>query len=288
MRAGTVTVDVICPRRATLGENPRWDDATGLVRWLDIDDGVVCSVDLAGEHLQTWDVGRPVGSLVLHADGGTLVAVGDAWTRAAPSGVDEASVGLDLPEMRFNDAGVDSLGRVWSATMRCDENLDEPGTGALYRLWGDRLEPVHQGLVAGNGIAWSPDESVFYLVDSGPNVVLRWVFDLEDGPVGEPEVWLGPAHGLADGLAVDVEGGVWLALWGTGRVDRYAADGTLTHVVEVPTDQVTAVGFAGPSLTTMVVTTAATGLDEDEHPHAGALFGTDAPFAGLPLHRSTW
>jgi sugar lactone lactonase YvrE len=155
-------------------------------------------------------------------------------------------------------------------------------------LTGDRLVPVHRGLVAGNGIAWSPDDSVFYLVDSGPNVVLRWKFDLEDGLVGEPEVWLRPAHGLADGLAVDTEGGVWLALWGTGRVNRYAADGAITHSIEVPNDQVTAVAFAGPALTTLVITTAAMGLDAEKHPHAGALFATEAPVAGLTLHRSTW
>ena len=288
MRACAVTTDVLCARRATLGESPRWDDAAGLVRWLDIDDGLVCSVDLAGGHLDTWDVGPPVGSLVLHADGGMLVAIGDEWRRPGAGAADRPSVGLDLPEMRFNDAGVDSLGRVWTATMRRDENLDEPGTGALYLLAGERLEPVHRGLVCGNGIAWSPDGAAFYLVDSGPNVVLRWAFDLADGLVGEPEVLLRPAHGLADGLAVDVDGGVWLALWGTGQVNRYAADGTPTHVVEVPTGQVTAVAFAGPSLTTMVITTAAMGLDADKHPYAGALFVAEAPVAGLPLHRSTW
>lgn len=278
-----MAAEVLCHRRASLGESPRWDGRAGLVRWLDIDAGIVLSVPLSGGPESELSVGAPCGALVLHEDGGIVVSRGDAWLRPGT----RRSAGIGRPTMRFNDAGVDSTGTIWSATMRSDEVLTPPAQGALYRV-SSPIEESIPGLIAGNGIAWSPDERVMYVVDSGTNTVMRVPFDAGSPELGNPEPWLTLSEGIADGIAVDIEGGVWVAQWGTGSVRRYADDGRLTYVLSVPTAQVTALSFAGGSLNHLVITSASMGTEIAQDPLAGALFVAEAPVAGLPLHRAVW
>lgn len=283
---------MLCSRRSTLGESPRWDDHANLVRWLDIDEGLVLSVPLEGGGATEILIGPPCGSLVLHADNGLVVARGDSWMRVAPEGLGASAGstragGIRRPLMRFNDAGVDSEGMIWSATMRVDESMEGEPTGALYRV-GRPIEEVAGGLIAGNGVAWSPDEATMYVVDSGTNAVLRASFSAARSTVGPLEPWLAVEEGIADGIAVDVAGGVWVAQWGTGSVRRYDQRGELTHIVIVPTAQVTAVTFAGPTLELLVITSAAMGTDATVDPYAGALFVADAPLPGCALNRATW
>jgi sugar lactone lactonase YvrE len=276
---------VLGRRRSTLGESPRWDDSSERLWWLDIDEGLLCSIGLDGDNERADSVGRLAGALVLSTDAGLMLAIDDCWYQVSADGTRNSVASLRQPHMRFNDAGVDASGRVWSATMRRDEELGPPAMGGLFRLEATELSLQHSGLFAGNGIAWAPDDRTMYLVDSGAGAVFRWHFDEEFGLVGEPQAWLAPSLGIPDGMAVDAEGGVWIALWGTGLVVRYGVDGRETHRVEVPASQVTAVGFAGPGLGTMVVTTASQGLDSVSAPLAGALFATAAPIPGLALHR---
>jgi sugar lactone lactonase YvrE len=150
------------------------------------------------------------------------------------------------------------------------------------------LEPCLAGLVAGNGIGWSPDGRSMYLVDSGPGVVLRSRYAPGAGPVGGWSRWLSVDAGMPDGLAVDAEGGVWVAVWGAGEVVRFAPDGTPTHRLRSPTPSVTAVCFAGPALDLLVVTTSSQGVPVQADPLAGLLYGAPAPVPGAPASRATW
>jgi sugar lactone lactonase YvrE len=278
-----VRAELLFERSCVLGESPRWDDLAEVVRWVDIDRGELYAVDLAGSGFEMLPTGSPCGALVLDRSGAPVIAVGSTWYRVDPDGVRTISH-LERPGFRFNDAGVDSLGRVWSGTMRSDENVGPPASGVLYRISSPEPLQVAVGLFAANGIGWSPDEAVVYCVDSGANAILRASFDLEAADVGPFERWIDIEAGMADGLAVDNEGGVWVAVWGTGKVVRFAPAGALTHTLTVPTPNVTAVTFAGHDLRSMVITTAATGTTGDRL--AGSLFIAEAPVAGLPLHRA--
>ncbi len=283
--------DVLTDVRASLGESPRWDDRTGAVHWLDVDAGAVITADLGGHAaVRRRELGAPAGALVLHEDGDLMCAVQDSWCRpGAPRG---PRVELGAPQLRFNDAGVDAEGVVWSATMRRDENLEPPALGVLYRIGERGVQPRLDGLVAGNGIAWSGDERWMYLVDSGTRTVLRSRFEVGQGPVGGWEPWLSfdavPSSAMPDGVATDADGGVWVAVWGTGEVTRFDRAGARTHVVRLPTPSVTALCFAGPDLDVLVLTTSSQGVPVEVDPLAGRTFVASAPLPGVPLHRARW
>lgn len=279
-------MEVLCDVRAVLGESPRWDDRTHALHWLDVDTGLVFAMELSSQAAwRRWELPAPVGALAPHEDGGLACAVGGTWCRPDTpwTGVRLAAEG-----MRFNDAGVAPDGTLWSATVRCDGDLRVPGRGALYRV-GDRvLDPQLGGLVAGNGIGWSPDGRWMYLVDGGPRVVLRSRYEAGAGPVGGWSCWASFHAGMPDGIAVDAAGGVWVAVRGTGEVVRLDPDGVPTHRLRAPTPSVTAVCLAGPELDLLVVTTSAQRVPVQEDPLAGLLYAAPAPVPGLLPRRATW
>lgn len=266
--------------RDSLGESPRFDAETGTVHWIDIDAGLQHTAVLQGLGASAQAFGRPLGA---HEFGtrSNLVAVGRQWWAIdRVTGDHQLIATLDEPGMRFNDSGIDSRGRLWSATMREDEVLDQKPRGSLWMLDNGALHDRLNGVTAGNGIAWTPDDRFMYIVDSGPNQVLRMEFDAESGTIGTPDIWLEPPNGHADGIASDLAGGLWVALWGLGELHRYDPTGTVDAVVRVPTSQVTAACFAGRELRTLIITSAARDLAPTQS--GGTLFRVDVPIAGRP------
>jgi sugar lactone lactonase YvrE len=141
--------------------------------------------------------------------------------------------------------------------------------GGLYRLGEDLVARRLAGRVtAGNGLDWSPDASVLYFVDSGDYLVWAFDFDARDGSVSRKRVFASVAEpdGLPDGLTVDAAGGVWVALYGGGRLHRYAPDGLLTEVIPTPVRYPTSCAFAGPGLDTLVVTSAYARIEDAGEP----------------------
>ena len=257
-------VDVLLDVRSALAEGPRWDAASGALLWVDIEGRALHRFDGAHEAV-TFD--DRVGCLAPTDDGDVLVALATRIVRAS-SGVELARFphGADT---RTNDGACDPDGRFWVGTTALDFH---DGGGALYRFDGVRLHCVIAGLGLANGIGWSPHGDRMYFVDS--NAQRLWSFDYD----GEPRVRRVVAQvarhdGIPDGLAVDDEGCIWLALYGGSAVRRYGPDGTLVDVVDVPAENVTACCFGGPDGRTLFVTTAA--------PDGRVYFG-DAGVAGPP------
>jgi sugar lactone lactonase YvrE len=264
----------------SLGESPRFDARTGSVHWIDIDAGLRRAAALDGSTASAEDFGAPLGA---HEFGvrRDAVAVGGDWFSVDRITGDRRQVAsIDEPGMRFNDSAVDSRGRLWSATMRKGDVLDGEPRGTLRLLADDALQTRLGGLTAGNGIAWSPDDRFMYLVDSGPDRVLRMEFDVDSGAIGAPDVWLEPRDGAADGITSDLAGGVWVALWGSGALHRYDATGRHVAVVRVTARQVTAACFAGRDLRTLIITTA--GRDTAPGESGGTVFRADVPIPGRP------
>lgn len=187
------------------------------------------------------------------------------------------------PELRFNDGAVDPVGRAFGGTM---PYVQAPNMACLYRLDAPgKAVPVVTGLGLSNGLGWSSDGRWMYLVDSAVNRVIRFAYDVQSGNPSDPQIFLDvpSAHGMPDGLFVDDDDCVWLALWDGGRCHRYTPDGRLDRVVSLPVSRPTSMCFHGSDLSTLVVTTARYGLsasDIEAQPLAGSLFAVDIGCTG--------
>jgi sugar lactone lactonase YvrE len=165
-------------------------------------------------------------------------------------------------DARFNDGACDPAGRFWAGTVT---RHVRPGAGALYRLDPDGTVTVAlDGVTESNGLAWSLDAGMFYFIDSGePEPRIRaFGYDLATGELGRPaDLVQFPGGGpVPDGLVVDGEGTLWVAIWGAGQVHRYAPDGELLTVLPVPASQPTCPAFGGPGLDELYLTTAWEGM----------------------------
>jgi sugar lactone lactonase YvrE len=221
---------------AELAEGPRWTGSELL--WVDIERGLVHAGD------ETIEMGSKVGAVAPIAGGGLLAALADRVV--VVGGETVAALPHARPGMRSNDGACDPAGRFWIGTMAEDES---PGVAALYRLDHDgSLHEMLSGVGMSNGIGWSPDARRMYYIDSLEHRVDVFDFDLARGAISGRRPFAAIEEAIPDGLAVDDEGGVWVALHGGGVVRRYLPDGTLDGIVSVPVAEVTACCFAGSRL----------------------------------------
>ncbi len=244
--------EILIDVRAQLGEGPRWDAPRRRLLWVDIE----------GRALHAWDgsddlafpCGARVGAAAPTETVEVLVALADRLAFVdADGGLQDAAPFPHGAELRMNDGTCDPDGRFWVGSMRLDES---PCDAALYRYDGRELVTVLTEISLSNGIGWSPDASLMYYVDSPTQRID--VFDYDGELAGRrPFVTIDRADGVPDGLAVDDEGGVWLALWGGRAVRRYDPAGRLEATIDVPAENVTACCFGGADGRTMFITTAA-------------------------------
>jgi sugar lactone lactonase YvrE len=262
-------------------EGPVWSDRWGGLRWVDMLAGDVLSLAADGT-VRRRHVGGVAAALRPRGDGGAVIAVERGFTLEDADGTltPLQPVWSDAG-VRMNEGGCDPDGRFWCGSMAYDQR---PGAAALYRLDPDRtVRGVLEGITVSNGLDWSPDGSLAYYDDTATHRVDVFDYDRDAGLTGRrPFVQL-PDDGNPDGLTVDAEGGVWVALYGSGVVHRYTPAGVLDDVVEVPTAQVTACTFGGPRLDQLFVTTSREGLAPGDDPLAGSLFRSDVGIAGLPV-----
>jgi sugar lactone lactonase YvrE len=186
------------------------------------------------------------------------------------------------PGLRFNDGKVDPAGRAWAGTLAYQEHA---GAGRLYRLDpGPTATPI-LAVGVSNGLGWSPDRRTFYYVDSLAQGLRAFDYDECEGTIGnERELVPFPSdQGYLDGLCVDDDGCIWVAIWDGGRVNRYSPDGTLDSIVEVPVDRPTSCCF-GPG-GVLYITSARHGLSDeqlDRQPQAGAVFAAEVAATAAP------
>ena len=210
-----------------------------------------------------WLAGTGTGFAVIGADGVRPIASPEPVT--------------DRP-WRMNDGVADRAGRFWAGSMACDQTAR---CGALYRLDPDgTVRTVLRDLTIANGPAFSPDGRTMYLSDTPLGHVDQFDVDPATGELSNrrPFIRLESEDGAPDGLTVDTEGHVWVALFGGGAVHRYRPDGELARRIPVPARQPTSVCLVG---TNLVVTSGRGGLDQP-NPEDGAVMITEAGVAGFP------
>ena len=280
-------MEVAFRAEAKLGEGPRWDAATQRLLWVDIEAGSLHLFDPSRDDDRAIPLGNRVGAAAPTETGRVLVALAD---RLAVVDLEDESVStlVEIPHgdgMRLNDGVCDPAGRFWVGSMALDYAT---GAGALYRYSRDGgLERMLDGVTISNGIGWSPDGGTMYYVDSMTYRIDRFDFDTFTGAISDrqPFVRIERGAGIPDGLAVDHEGGIWLALWGGGALRRYSPGGELEHVLAVPTDNVTACCFGGDDGRSLYVTTASVELSAEQRrqqPAAGSVFVTEVAVSGPP------
>ena len=272
-----------------LGECPLWDDVAQSLWWVDIRRPALRRLYHATGRIETWPMDDLVGSIALCDDGRLLIASGDRIAAFDPRSGSFTGVAQvpRPPGHRFNDGRCDRQGRFWIGTMH---NVTRAPEGVLYRLDPDgRLAPKHAGICIPNSLAWSPDGRTMYFADSLRYTIFAYDYDPATGEMGRERVFATSTRpAFADGSTIDAEGFLWNAEFNGWRVVRYAPDGRIDRVIEVPTHRPTCCAFGGPNLDILYITTASQQMTPDElaqQPLAGCLLAVHPGVRGLPEPR---
>lgn len=318
MAAEQIQAQVISDDRAVLGEGPLWDARYQGYWWIDIELRRLHFFGSGWKRSRAWQLDQIPGAVALRRGGGLVAAlqfgfglidpkVGTAasWL-SEPAGCDEipslqrdwqltliGSPEPGRPENRLNDGKVDPAGRFWAGTMRIDDHMNQ-FTGTLYSLEANHAIRAHWGdgtIGVSNGMAWSSDARKFYYVDSPRRLIYAFDYEQVSGEISNCKVaFQVPDHlGYPDGITIDAEDKLWVALWGAGRVARVCpTEGRILAECALPVSIPTACTFGGPDLDQLLITTASISLTAEQRaaePLAGALFAADVGVRGFPPHK---
>ncbi|MFI7446299.1 SMP-30/gluconolactonase/LRE family protein [Nonomuraea sp. NPDC049714] len=271
------------------GEGPVWCARWGGLRWMDMLAGDVLALDPDGT-VRRRRVGVLAALIRPRVTGGFVVATERELLLSDHDDLDAPLRSLGEAwrdeSIRMNEGGCDPDGRLYVGSMAYDQSPDK---GTLYVAAPDgTLDVVLPAVGVSNGLDFSPGGELAYYADTVTGRVDVLDYDRERGLTGRrPFVRVDPDQGAPDGLTVDAEGGVWVALWEGSAVHRYTPEGKLDAIVPVPVRKVTAVAFGGDDLDRLFITTSAIGADRTREPDAGAVFAADPGVHGRPVLPTT-
>ncbi|KPM50595.1 hypothetical protein CcI49_37395 [Frankia sp. CcI49] len=277
-----------------LAEGPVWDATRGRLLWVDILKGDILEGEVVdgGGHGSKIAVtcrrslGEMVGAVTYAADGSLLVAAQERLVLFGPDGtrVDGPRVVPAGVDRRCNDGSTDPEGRFLVGTLTLSKGSRNE---SLVRLEEDgSLATLDDDLMLSNGLAWSADGTRMFNVDTLRQVIYLRDYDTATGAVGERRLHVRMDRGYPDGIAMDVQDHLWVAMWGEGEVRRYSPDGALVDRIAVPAPHTSSIAFAGRDLDLLVISTATSELTADQHeqfPLSGRLFTVRAPVPGIPV-----
>jgi sugar lactone lactonase YvrE len=254
-------IEVLVDVKTLLGEGPLWDVEEQRLYWIDSFGCNVFRATADGREIRAWDVPAKIGSMALRRQGGAVLSLANGFhfldfkTGETNLIVDPEP---DKPNNRINDGKVDKQGRFVAGSM---DTMEEGPNGALYRLDPDlTLHTLDTGIIVSNGPCWSPDGRTFYFTDTWTGEIWAYDYDQATGEVANRRTFVKvdtSRGGAADGSTVDAEGYLWNALVYDGRLVRYAPDGSVDRIIEMPVKKVTSVMFGGPDLDILYVTSMA-------------------------------
>ena len=275
---------VAAPTRDRLGESVMWHVEEQALYWIDLLNPTIRRMKRGTGEPESWTIPNTgvLGSLTLASGGRLMIAVDQGLM------LFDAKTGRSEPfcdpneqrvEMLYNDSKIDRDGRLWIGN--CDKPEKEP-RGVFYSVERDgSYHLADAGFAVANGPAFSPDGNVLYFSDSVGRRLLTYRIDRKTGRLHDRQLFATIENaGMPDGITTDAAGRLWVAHYGGGRVTRYTPDGKVDTVIPVPVPNVTSVGLAGPTLTTLYITTAENPASPD--PLDGALFSIEVDGPGLP------
>jgi sugar lactone lactonase YvrE len=281
---------LVLDAKATLGEGAIWHPAEKRLYWVDIEGRVLHLYDPATAEDKVWPVGERVGTVVPAVNGGALVALQNGIHFIDTNTGDLRSVvnPIKVDDIRFNDGKCDPAGRFWVGTMALDSR---EGAAVLYRMDQDgSIKQVLGNLSVSNGIVWTADHKTMYFIDTPTRKVQAFAYDQETGAIRkERDVLSIPEwEGKPDGMAIDEQGRLWIALYGGSGVGCWDPEsGEMLHKVHVPAPHTTSCAFGGERLDTLYITTARDGLDSEllqKYPESGGIFAVKPDVRGVPAN----
>ncbi|TDE44871.1 SMP-30/gluconolactonase/LRE family protein [Flavobacterium rhamnosiphilum] len=281
----------LCKTELLLGEGAHWHSAWGKFLYVDIEGKKVGCIDPITKITEEKNVGERIGTVV-PADNGSLVLALESSIVSLNFDTGEQKelikIEVEKPNNRSNDGKCDALGRLWIGTMHEEAKGAE---GALYCFDGKSLIEKMSNRKVSNGICWSKDNKTMYYIDSFDYNIKRYDFDLTNGTISNESVIVEVTEPgfTPDGMTIDEEGMLWVAMWGGRCVNRYNAfTGELVGKVEVDAPHVTSCAFGGNGMQQLLITTARVGLDEEQllqYPDSGSLFIVDVGIRGMEMHQ---
>ncbi|TMF66290.1 MAG: SMP-30/gluconolactonase/LRE family protein [Chloroflexi bacterium] len=284
-------VELVADLRNVIGEGPVWLEDEQRLVWVDIKGHHVHWLDPKTGRLEQIDVSADVGAVAPTTSGALIAAAGNGFQALDQKSGRIKTLAVaepDRPGNRMNDGKCDSRGRFWAGTMADDET---PGAGGLYRLNLDyTVDRMLSDVTVSNGLDWTADDRLMYYIDSASHRVDVLDFESSAGTIANrrPLIQIDKSDGMPDGMTLDAEGGLWVALWGGWSVRRYRPDGSFDLEIKIPASKVSSCVFGGPDFSDLYITTAASGLSEkqlEKQPHAGGLFRCRPGHGGRPPYR---
>ncbi len=280
----------VLKEEAELGECPVWDERENVLWWIDWSQGVVYRSDLTSGASRPYQAGPSLAAVALTPSGRVALALDHGFAELDPGSGRVRELARAEPAgtaSRMCDGKCDARGRFWAGTMALDE---QSPLGALFVMENDgRVRRVLDDVVISNGLCWSLDDSRFYYVDSATGRIDVFEFELAGGTIAHraPFVEIPAEEGTPDGLMIDGDGYLWVALWDGWQVRRYDPLGELDAIVEVPVARPTCCTLGGAGLQDLIITTAMPdGADERRaQPLAGSVFRVRVDCPGRPAHR---
>lgn len=264
------------------GEGPVWHELWGGLRWVDMLAGDVMAIEPESGDVTRTHISDVAAAIRPRAAGGMVVGVERGFALVDADGtIHKLGELWPAGPTRMNDGACDPHGRFY-----CGSMSQTPGDAALYRLDTDRtVTMVTEGVTTSNGLAWSPDGRCAYYNDTETQRVSVFDYDFAAGLTDRRTlIEIDQADGSPDGLTVDSDGYVWVALYGGGAVRRYSPDGRLDAVVELPVSKTTAVALGGPDLRDLYITTSRENLPPAAEPEAGSVYRIRVDVPGIALH----
>lgn len=277
--------------QATLGEGPVWDQRRQKLFWVDIEGRTLYRYDPISKEGNKWDFEEMIGAAIPKDDGNLLLALESGLATFDFDTLELARHQVlenSDPKIRFNDGKCDSIGNLWIGTMH---KQVLPNTGNFYKVSTNMEVAVAiKDTTISNGMGWSPDNKKFYYIDTATYEVVCYNFDDIVGSIkSKKSIFSIPkSYGGPDGMCIDQEGMLWIAHWGGNCVRRWDPNtGEVLEIVEIDAPNVTSCCFGGKNLDTLFITTARSGLDDEqlkEFPLSGGLFYRKPGVSGFPTN----
>ena len=286
----TKQVELVLDAQSTLGEGSLWNYKTGELMWVDIKKEILNIYNPATGYNKEMFTGQMIGTVVPTESGNALVALQNGiYHFNIENGAKKLLVDpeADLPGNRFNDGKCDPSGRFWAGTISLSGDKE---VAALYRFDPDTtIHKMVDKVTISNGIVWSADKTKMYYIDTPTQKVMAYDYDDVTGEISNPAVAVNvPAEmGSPDGMTIDENDNLWVALWGGSAVGCWnPVTGELIDKIEVPAKNITSCAFGDEDMGTLYITSAreATSNEElEKWPHAGGVFKYRPGVKGVPV-----